>query len=536
MPVRTGEDPEQPSTPDKRLADALKPTVEAALKRSVRDEPRPWIEAFFPILLPSIRLAVTSALREMVRTLNQALEQGLSLRSWRWRLEAWRTGKPFAEVVLLRTLVYRVEQVLLLDRNTGLLLTSVAAANVAPKDTHLISGMLAAIQEFIHDSFEVEKSVGIRELHVGDFSLWVEQGPQAALAAAVRGNAPAELRETLRAAIDLVHQEFGEELRQFRGDAKAFEQRGRAILEGCLQSRYHTPEETSYWKLGLCTVAVAAALFVWIGFRFAEARQWSRALRALGDVPGIVITQASRQGGGYVFQGLRDPLAPSPESALASHDIDLRNVTMRFQPFLSLDPALVVKRARAAIQAPDSVGVSLEENVLKLDGTAPHAWILGARNTAKELILTGIRDVRIDGLKDSDLELLRTDIETRSILFPLASSIVTPIQAGLSKTLAEKAEQWISGAIAIGKAPGVEVIGCTDNSGTEERNQGLSKQRAERIAELLLAGGVRREMLTIQGNGTCSTSSDISVDAALRRNVTLRLFLDSASRASAPVR
>ena len=80
---------------------------------AVRDEPRIWAEALLPALLPAVRIAVSSALRGMVDTLNQVLEQSLSLRSWKWRVEAWRTGKTFAEVVLLRTLVYRVEQLLL---------------------------------------------------------------------------------------------------------------------------------------------------------------------------------------------------------------------------------------------------------------------------------------------------------------------------------------------------------------------------------------------------------------------------------------
>src|SRR5262249_4670285 len=151
------------------------------------------------------------------------------------------TGRPYAEVVLLRTLSFRVEQVLLLDRNTGLLLCSVAASDIKPQDSGMVSSMLNAIQDFIHDSFDVDQSSDIREFHVGDFALLVEQGPCAALAVVVRGNAPAELWETIRAASDLVHQECGDELRKFQGDTAPFEKQCGSILEGCLQSRYQTP-------------------------------------------------------------------------------------------------------------------------------------------------------------------------------------------------------------------------------------------------------------------------------------------------------
>src|ERR1035441_10362108 len=111
---RASEEKRSPLSLDERLASALRPTVESALRRSIRDEPKRWAEALFPILTPAIRLAVSAALRETVQTLNQLLEHSLSLESWRWRFEAWRTGRRFSEVMLLRTLVYRVEQVLLI--------------------------------------------------------------------------------------------------------------------------------------------------------------------------------------------------------------------------------------------------------------------------------------------------------------------------------------------------------------------------------------------------------------------------------------
>ena len=62
-------------------------------------------------------------------------------RSLKWRFEAWRTGRPFAEIVLLKTLVYRVDQVFLIHKETGLLLQHVVADEVRAKD--------AAVQEKI---------------------------------------------------------------------------------------------------------------------------------------------------------------------------------------------------------------------------------------------------------------------------------------------------------------------------------------------------------------------------------------------------
>jgi OOP family OmpA-OmpF porin len=72
--------------------------------------------------LPGIQKAVAAAISEMTQSLDQTLEHELSPKSFKWRLEAKLTGKSFAEVVLLHTLLYQVEQVFLSHKESGLVL------------------------------------------------------------------------------------------------------------------------------------------------------------------------------------------------------------------------------------------------------------------------------------------------------------------------------------------------------------------------------------------------------------------------------
>lgn len=521
-------EPQHPiDSPDSRLAEALGPSVEVALKRSVRDEPRIWAEAVFPILAPAIRMAVTSALREMVQTINQLLENTLSVHSWRWRVEAWRTGKPLAEVVLLRTLIYRVERVLLVDRNSGLLLASASASGVSAEDEDLVSGMLIAIQEFIHDSFHLEQNEGVREIHAGDFSLWVEAGQRAVLAAVVRGNAPVELREVLRAAVDLIHEELGAEISNFQGDPKLFEQRCRPILQGCLQSRSQVSERGSYWRVWLCAAILSGALGVWGGLRVWQQRQWNRALAALRSTPGIAITQSTKSLGKPILEGLRDPFSLSAESVLANNGIAPGEVSIRFQPFISLDPGVLARRARATIEAPNSISVSLDHGVVRLGGTASHAWIISAMHAGPRLALAGIHEVDADRVEDRELTALRSEIEGMRVLFDIGSSTFAPRQALLLDDLTAKLKQWTAGALAIGRAPRVEVIGHTDRSGSDVTNTGLSYQRAHRVAEVLLAAGISADSVTLAGAGPYPGPEESAHGGAnaLQRNVVFLLYL-----------
>src|SRR4029453_14302380 len=182
---------------DPHLKRALAPTIEETIYDLVRRNPRPLADALFPIIGPAIRKAVATTLSGMLESLNTTLEHSLSWRSLQWRLDARRTGRSFAEIVLLNTLVYRVEQVFLIHRPSGLLLQHLMAPGAPAQDPDLVSAMLTAIRDFVGDSFKVREDEGLQTLKVGELSVWVEKGPHRVVAVVVRGTAPPALRRGL---------------------------------------------------------------------------------------------------------------------------------------------------------------------------------------------------------------------------------------------------------------------------------------------------------------------------------------------------
>ncbi len=228
---------------DRQLARALAPTVENAIGESVRRNPREIATAIFPVLGPAIRKAIAEALAGLVASINSALEHNLSPRGLTWRLEAWRTGVPYAQIVLKHALVYRVEQVFLIHAETGLLLAHAWAPDLPVSDADLISGMLTAIRDFVADSFAPERDAGgLRQFSVGELTVMVEQGPQAVIAAVVRGQAPDTLLAKLQDTLERVHLEYSGALTAFDGDATPFEP-ARPLLEECLATVVSTDRQ-----------------------------------------------------------------------------------------------------------------------------------------------------------------------------------------------------------------------------------------------------------------------------------------------------
>ncbi len=167
---------------DRKLQTTLQPLIEEALRISVARDPAIIATALFPIIGEAVRKAVAHALQGIFDSMNQMLDRGLSLESWKWRFEAWRSGKSFGEVALARSLNYRVEQVFLIHRETGLLLGHVFSGDGVVQDTDMVSGMFTALQDFVRDSFTPQKSEELEELLVGEYKVWLVHGPLALLA------------------------------------------------------------------------------------------------------------------------------------------------------------------------------------------------------------------------------------------------------------------------------------------------------------------------------------------------------------------
>jgi OOP family OmpA-OmpF porin len=206
---------------DQALTAALTPNIGPALRQAIKNDPSAVIEAVTPVIGPAIRKAISHTLNELVQSIDETLKHSVSMQGLKWRAEAFRTGRSFAEVVLYHTLVYRVEQAFLFHRNTGLLLAHAAAATAKAEDPDLVSGLLTAINDLGRDSFQATEEQNLMKLDYGELEVWIEGGVPpvelAYLAVVIRGSAPEGLRnEVLLPALEAIHSNQREALLQLR--------------------------------------------------------------------------------------------------------------------------------------------------------------------------------------------------------------------------------------------------------------------------------------------------------------------------------
>ncbi|MEK6803151.1 MAG: OmpA family protein [Nitrospirota bacterium] len=471
---------------DHRLTHALTPHVSEALGVSVRKQPHMIVDTIAPIMMPAIRQAIANALRSMVQSLNQTIEHSLSVRSMQWRLEALRTGKPFAEIVLLHTLCYRVEQVFLIHAQTGLLLAHAAGDAVAVQDETLVSGMLSAIRSFVQDSFGATPDQALNTLQVGDLTVWIEQGPSAILAAVIRGTPPETFHVHLQDTLNRIHAEHFDALTRFSGDAAPFTGTT-PLLEECLRTQFETRRRAIApitWIL-LSTIVLGA---VWWGLSaFQDRQHWQAYLDRLASEPGLVVTSTHSAGDRYVLTGLRDPLAADPDALLQGSGMAADRVEAKWSPYYALDAAFTLKRAGIVLSPPDTVRLTLEGPRLTATGTASAEWVRQSRPLAR--LLPGITEYDDRRLVAQSLEALVQRMAGVWILFQQGTATIqSPEQLQGVRRISELLHQLDELARLSGATVTIEITGQTDVLGRSSRNQRLSEGRARSVLDVLHPG------------------------------------------------
>jgi len=501
---------------DPQFTRALTPPIEKAITASVHRNPKPLADALFPIMGPAIRQAVAAGLAGMVESLNRTLEHSLSWRSIQWRLEGWRTGKSFAEILLLKTLVYRVEQVFLIDRKSGLLLQHVHADSADVQDADMVSGMLTAIRDFVQDSFGTRPGDSLEALKVGDLSVWIETGPNAIVAAVIRGAAPREFRRTLQDAVESLHLQFGEALASFQGDTSAFVD-AQSTLGACLEMKYRAeearPKTRGAWLL---LGAGLIALVVWAGFEYRDYQRWTHYLALLRAEPGLVIVSTGREAGARMVSGLRDPLARDPREFIAQAQLDADEVVGHWAPYHALDPALVLARANAVLRPPVGTTLALEDGVLTATGTPPISWVTDSSRMAP--VVSGVSRFDVPRTLAPMIQSTTTAVESRELLFFRGTVALADGQADTLTALIEDIRHLDELAGAAGARFRLEIVGHTDSEGPDEANLPLSLQRAQVVAEALPATVTPRIDVTTRGVGSAEPAVNSQDEAANLRN------------------
>ena len=200
----------------------------------------------------------------------------------------------------------------------------------------------------------------------------------------------------------------------------------------------------------------------------------------------MVVTGSEHRGGAVEIAGLRDPLAEEPIAILGRAGVDPQRARLALEPYQSLEDEIVARRRS-------------EELRLELDAVARR-------------------------------------VEATPLLMKLDTTEILPESLVWVPGLVRDVERALDLARSAGEEVAIEVIGHTDLSGDEQRNDLLSNRRADHVRELLIERGLPADLVSTRGVAARDYTGDPGAENDLRRNrrVNVRVRIGSVPGGTAP--
>ncbi|KAB8155906.1 cell envelope biogenesis protein OmpA [Kordia sp. TARA_039_SRF] len=135
------------------IPETLGPTITEALAEQIKNSKDQVVEALYPIMGKMIKKYISQEINLLTERINKQLEDSFSAKSWKRKFRSWFGGVREEELLLSQlSSISQVEQVLVVEKNSGVLIGQYAKTETIDKD--MVSGMLTAIKSFVEDAFQ----------------------------------------------------------------------------------------------------------------------------------------------------------------------------------------------------------------------------------------------------------------------------------------------------------------------------------------------------------------------------------------------
>mgnify|MGYP000058180745 CR=1 FL=1 len=207
-------------SPDE-MAEALGPVMGEAIRVQIRDSREEMVEALSPVVMQSVQTAVSDFFREFQRQVDAQLRVTLGSNGFLRSVWARLRGVSPAELAVRDALPFTIREIFIIQQGSGLLLGQAHISGEDITDSDLISGMLTAVRDFVHDSFTPTGDSGdeLNEIQYGQMRILIQSGRAAYVAVVIDGVEPPGFRAHLRALVNDLNVRYGPQLRAYIGDS-----------------------------------------------------------------------------------------------------------------------------------------------------------------------------------------------------------------------------------------------------------------------------------------------------------------------------
>lgn len=200
------------------------PQITESIKKQIKESQDEVVEALYPIIGRMIKKYIASEIEKLSEKVDQQMELAFSWEGWKIRIKAWVSGTPQKELMLSKLIEPKIEEIFVVEQQSGLLMGSFSKGNTVDQD--MVAGMLTAIKAFVEDAFTKEAQE-LASIDYDNFKITIKNFRSFFVAVVTSGG----MNTTFRDKLDDVLYEFAEKvLKNARSENEEKEQE--VISEG----------------------------------------------------------------------------------------------------------------------------------------------------------------------------------------------------------------------------------------------------------------------------------------------------------------
>ena len=473
------------------IAQAMGSEMGKAIKNQIEMERDAMVDALYPV----IGSTISKYMNEVVKSINEKIDNALSPVGIRRKIRAKIQGVSEAELIIKESLPYNIRAIFLIHKASGLIIRELQPTIEEPLEGDLLAGMLTAIRSFANDCLVSDSELD--EINYDNFQILFETAGYCYLAVVVNGKPDRSFRDRMRTTFSNIIMLHADVIEQYQGNPATIPESLQSLLE---EIAYQGKKEASgkspkslYW---LVAIVLSGILIPWgiIKYRGSVAHRIERAvaveLDANPELSVYRLTPEVKKGqltlAGRVPSDYLKSLAANVSNQIATaEDLSLNNQIVAVN--VPADPTVT---AREVVQITEIINqnsqVAIDTNYQNgtvtingsiLDGTARENLITNFQN------IPGVENVVF--VINQQLPTLETQI-----YFPSGTTQFT--SAENSAKIAE-INQFL------GQYPEIKlkIIGYSDRQGNAQTNRELAKARANSVYRALVERGITPNRLEV---------------------------------------
>ncbi|MFK7899372.1 MAG: hypothetical protein AB8B61_01305 [Cyclobacteriaceae bacterium] len=182
------------------------PAVAESIKTQIEQSRESIVNALYPIMGQMIKKYITQEIKVLSEKVDEKMADLFSLEGIKRMIKSWFSGTSPSEEVLASLAEANIEQVFLIEQNTGLLLGSYSIHQKIDED--MVAGMLTAIKSFINDALDQSVNEQIEHIEYNTHKIVVRNLGGYYIAVVVSGIT----NEAFKKKLDDLIMTFGEKL------------------------------------------------------------------------------------------------------------------------------------------------------------------------------------------------------------------------------------------------------------------------------------------------------------------------------------